>query len=676
MTSTDAHPPARRSRRVLVIAFVLAVLLAVATAVTWSVVAANDRSKAARVGDDGLSMSVADTRISAPAGVAPEGTTVTAAATTADVSAAVFGAATPLHEGVEISLEGGVQPQKPVQMEFRIPADVPVPDEDTIFVLAYSDGQENPDILPARWDPELRTVSTTVTHFSTVQTVSVDQNDLIEGFTAEMGKAFASRTEQPACYGKDPLDGDGLIVVTPFANDAVWPCVSLEGDTLVLELHNNAPLIWTAVSDPKGFSGTPNASTIAGSFTMMVHPMIETSRAMDQHLLLQEETARIEYDLSELPVTGRLDAMPALMLASIAVGAAVSIAPDGIKWLELLEAAECLGAVAKVIVEDSSPMEVLQASVTCVGAVAGTAVGQVFALLMEHPTSLNGAITGAIGEVTGDTHIPFEVKLNVPATASRLADGSSYLWEVPSSGGMLSAYPSGDGVDSLVVSDGAAELWASSTSQWVGCNGDTSRTRYRLDGEYTALAATAALRTGTPEGLTARFEFEVDGEPVHTSSVTNGAIGDPFNLDLTGADELVVTASTSDECTDEKTGYGVLRATVTGGAAEDVDTSELVGSWAGTVEQGNRTYGIEAELTANDGVLSGKVSYPELECSGTWSQERIEGGAVVLAEEISAGAGLRCAREVEVRLYRTSAGATVKLLAKSGTTATAKVTRE
>lgn len=149
MTAPASSSARRRSRRTVVLVLVLVVALMAAVAVMWSAAAVSDREKSARVDAEGFEISIAGARISAPAGVAPEGTTITAAATTADVSGDVFGAAAAVHEGVEISWEGGAQPQQPVQPEFGIPEDVAVADEDPVVVLAYSHGQEVPEILAA-----------------------------------------------------------------------------------------------------------------------------------------------------------------------------------------------------------------------------------------------------------------------------------------------------------------------------------------------------------------------------------------------------------------------------------------------------------------------------------------------------------------------------------------------
>lgn len=673
MTTTASSTSLRRPRRLIALVFVLVVALSVAGAVAWSVVAANDDDKTARVGGDGVSLSVAGTRISAPAGVAPEGAQLRAAATPMDVSEVAWGGATALRDGVEITLEGDAQPQQPVQLQFTIPEDVRVPDDAVVVAVNDSPQMDKPQLLPAQWDPDTRTVTTTTEHFSKIGPAFLEAKKVLDGIGHAVHKMVTSGTDQPACFGHDPLGGPGQIVVKTQDTHAAWPCLTMEGDELVLELQNNSPLIWEIYAKPDPASATPVANSSAGILTASLFPVLKNSNS--DGVMLQQESAKLTYNVEDLPAHVSLDGMPAMMLVGILATVADEFMPPG--WTEIITGAECLNDVADSILNDN--MEDLSViTLKCFSLAAGEGGGIIITMLTAAPAALYGSIYGAAGEVIDGNTASYDVELNVPATASRLEEGKRYLWEVASSGGMLTPRPSGQGVDELIVNDGRASLWASGTSQWVGCDGDTARTRYHLDGDYTALAATPALRAGTPEGLTARFDFEVDGQQVHTATVTTGTIGTPFDLDLLGADELTVTATTSDKCTLEKTGYGVLRATVTEASGEDVDIAALTGTWSGTVEQhsnGYDSYDIEVELTEEDDELKGAVRYPQLNCGGTWTQDELRGGAVVLKERITDNTDERCARTVEVWLSPTAEGAEVRLRAPSGQTADATITR-
>lgn len=677
MTVSTSRPARRRSRRTVVLVFVLVVVLAVVTAVTWSVVAASDPTGSAQVDDDGFSMSVADTRISAPAGVAPVGTAVTAESATMDVSAVAWGGATSLGEGVDVTLEGDAQPQQPVHLEFQIPEDVQVPDGDVVLVVAAGAESDRPELLDARWDPENREVITTTDHFSKFQPILVNAQRATEGFGRELDKVIRSTTDAPACFGKDPLEGDGEIVVSPINDDAVWPCLHLDGEKLTLEMQNNSSLAWVYASDPEVTPSTPTASTAAGIVTAALHPYLEGGRA--QAIVLPKEGGSVEYDVSDLPIQASLDASPGMMLLSALVTTLQTMMPPGVEWAHAVTKAECMAGIAKTVVDGSSPADVTVTVLNCFGGVVGGGAGRITTMMTGGPGALYGMVHGALGEIWNNgNYVPFEIELNVPAAASRLGPGERHLWEVGSSSGMLSANPSGEGVDSLILDNGVPHLWAAATSQWVGCDAEQARTEYNLDGDYTRLSATPGVRTGTPDGLTARFEFEVDGEVVHTASVTAGLIGEPFELDLTGAEELVVTAATDDECTNEDLAYGTLRATVTeSGPDGDVDISSFIGSWSGPVDQGSRDYDLEVELTDNDGVLKAEVYYPQLRCRGTWTQQGQEHGVLLMFEEITEDPEETCAPEVEIVLDPTAAGLDVRLdpLTSRSSGGTATITR-
>lgn len=657
MAAPVSSPIRRRSRRTVVMVFVLVVFLTAAAAVTWSVLAVNDdRNKTTRVDDDGFSMSVADVRISAPAGVAEPGTQVTAAAATKDVSGAVYGAATALHDGVDISLEGGGQPQRPVQLEFDISKDVSVPDEESVFVLAYSDGQEVPDILPAQWDPTARTVTATTEHFSQIKPVRVDVGKLMEGFKAELEKVVRMTTDQPECFGEDPLAGESSIVVTAIEDQIAWPCLQLEGDKLTLLMQSNSPVTWEFSSDPAVDPLTPTAYTAAGVITAALHPYIEGGR--EQGILMPKETMRVEYRLADLPVRGDLDAVPAMMLVHLLATTLQAMIPDGVQWAEKVARAECLASIADVVMDDSGPANTIVTVLSCFGSVAGAGPGQITTMITTAPGALYGMVSGGLGEIVHGNDVAFEVHLDVPAESRTAASGQVHLWNLERRTGRSS----GDEVDSWILQDGAAQLHPSSTSQWVGCNGAVEDTVYKLEGDYTRLTTHAALRQGTPSGMTARFEFMVDDQLVRTLHAVAGTAGEPLNIDLTGAEELTVTAATSDRCSDERLAYGtLLNATLTEEVAMPLgDVGDLAGAWEGEYTQPRSSLSDGTEMTLNltlDGdAFSGEVSYPQIRCSGTWTEQSRTETSIVFAEKITENETGRCVDVDEITVERSPEG--------------------
>ncbi len=97
-----------------------------------------------------------------------------------------------------------------------------------------------------------------------------------------------------------------------------------------------------------------------------------------------------------------------------------------------------------------------------------------------------------------------------------------------------------------------------STTQWVGCSGDTAETVYRLDGAYRTLSFAFGLRDHTPDGLTAQIRITGDGRELAATSVTVGSVLSRAELDVAGVDQLTVSVRTDDRCTISSVAYGAF----------------------------------------------------------------------------------------------------------------------
>lgn len=126
---------------------------------------------------------------------------------------------------------------------------------------------------------------------------------------------------------------------------------------------------------------------------------------------------------------------------------------------------------------------------------------------------------------------------------------ASFLFQVPNDG----RRNSGTATDAEV----AGQTWENSTTMWVGCGWD-NKTVYQLDGKYSTLTATPALRTGTPGSLDAVMKILVDGKTAHGQTLSTPAAGAPFTIDVTGAKTMEISATTEDECGASDLAYGAL----------------------------------------------------------------------------------------------------------------------
>ena len=571
MTTLTAHYPRRRRYRTIVLIFVLVVLLAIAAAVTCSLIAADERSNSARVDEDGFSMSMANARISAPGGVAADGTVIKAESASVDVAEVAWGSATALRDGLRITLEDGAQPQRPVQLQFTIPDDIQIPEDDAVFVIADSPAFQRPELLETQWDPETRTVTATTDHFSDFVPVVIEAGKAAAGFATALHRIITLKTNQPSCYGQDPLEGKANIVVSKIPRNPVWPCLSLDDGKLTVELQSKSALIWKLTSVPQPAAATPNATTGAGLLVARAH---NNSRSDDKEsLVLPNETASIDYSVADMPISVHLDAAPGLMILNTTGMAASEILPTD--WAALVASAECSNDFSELIDDDTAYDDVYLTGLSCISSAVGGSAGVILSLIADAPGALYGSFYGGISSLVGEDSKELTIELDVPAEARTTAPGQMPLFEVDRRIGGRS----GDKTDSWVLENGAAKLHPSSTTQWVGCDGTVEETAYRLDGNYTRLTTTAALREGTPEGMRASFEFLVDDVSVYVAAVTAGSAGKAVDLDLTGAENLTIRAATSDECTPESLAYGaLLKATVTlNEVGTGVDTGGLLG---------------------------------------------------------------------------------------------------
>jgi hypothetical protein len=91
------------------------------------------------------------------------------------------------------------------------------------------------------------------------------------------------------------------------------------------------------------------------------------------------------------------------------------------------------------------------------------------------------------------------------------------------------------------------------------------------------------------------------------------------------------------------------------------DNSGLVGSWKGPVTGDQDGYDIVLQLQETGGVLSAKVSYPQLECSGTWTELERKDNLIRFTEKIDHDPKKTCVKTLTSRLTRTATGLHVYL---------------
>jgi pimeloyl-ACP methyl ester carboxylesterase len=91
------------------------------------------------------------------------------------------------------------------------------------------------------------------------------------------------------------------------------------------------------------------------------------------------------------------------------------------------------------------------------------------------------------------------------------------------------------------------------------------------------------------------------------------------------------------------------------------DLNTLSGRWEGPVYGAQRGYDLVLDLSHRNGTLSGVVDYPQLTCSGTWTQTDRTGTLARFEERIDKDLSNRCVKRVDVTLTRTDDGLHVRI---------------
>ena len=71
--------------------------------------------------------------------------------------------------------------------------------------------------------------------------------------------------------------------------------------------------------------------------------------------------------------------------------------------------------------------------------------------------------------------------------------------------------------------------------------------------------------------------------------------------------------------------------------------ADITGSWEGTLQQkGLKPFEVQATIRSPEDIRQSTVHYTEIDCSGTWTVERVRGDTVSFLESIDRGEGGEC----------------------------------
>ena len=276
------------------------------------------RTARATVGADGFSLALAGISVSAPAGVAPEGTTVTARLLDDAPSSAplprVPGAAGP---GIDVDL-GGRQPDEPVTIvfptehEYGAVDDAELSEDDLVpLVLTRPGGGDDVHLEPATYDPAAETLTVTVTHLTDFWEWPGKVRDFA---AAVIASAITGETAQPSCDAQPVEEPSGRQILLGMPTPRMtWGCMELSGGDVTVTLTNTVPSPLKAQSTRNGTRSTQGTLSPAEAVTIAV---VEKLPDYDRHagLLTQRTQMTYRYPLASLPASITLTAEPAAYL--------------------------------------------------------------------------------------------------------------------------------------------------------------------------------------------------------------------------------------------------------------------------------------------------------------------------------------------------------------------------
>ena len=499
----------------------------------------------AKVHDAGFRLELAGgVEVTAPSGVAPPGTRVTAKVIDPRIPQS-HSFVTAIGPAVDIQLAGGTRPETPITIDFPIPENIAI-DPNRLFVLGESaDPDRAADFVESSWNASTRTITATTDHLSWYAVTTVEPEELTVQFTRWVAESFSgNRTSKPDCVDA-PTTSGAYVLADPWPT-AAWVCATERAGRVTLTLESNSGLVFVISTDPEGTFDHLAATSTAGIATALVAMRMQDADLLNgDGVLLAGESTSITYDAPYEPVQLRLTAAPGLSQVAVLSMGVSMLLPE--KWASALNWGECgfdgLGSLS------GRSNGAVDAVLSCLAAPDNTA-SQLLGLLTTGPQLIGAELDGIRREVQGTNVERFTVYLVADDARSSLPQGARWLFDVPSRG----TSTSGD-EEIATLSSGAS--YPFSTNQWVGCD-VIAETRFALNGRWSQLDIGLALQSHTPSWLSAQFAIAADGRPIYSTTITPSAMSPRQQLDVRGVEELTVTATTSSECTSASKGYGTL----------------------------------------------------------------------------------------------------------------------
>lgn len=381
-----------------------------------------------QVGPTAATADLGDVLVSFPEGVAAQ---VTQAAITVDHNAASDAPAGSklVSPVVRVSLDGGQQPVKPVQITIRLSdasLTAAVSSGQSLLVAAAVSADGTESFTQGSLDTAARTFTFTTDHFSDFKVLGFDVGDAWQQVRTALMEGLGLEIPSPECVDQPAtVNGTRYRVVS---TAQTYLCVSESGGNLVVTAYPATAMPFRITSDPAATAVTEptkvsvtNAGLIAFARALALIDRKGIAAAFDG------ARARLTFAGAPSAVHLSLEQNPGLLLMAIlaktldVMGIATVEKLQQVEWVQCLSDAHTTSSqFVKAGVDGKTVGSTVQAFLTCAGTVGGlTPWGRVLlAALTAAPTFLVTSVLGIVNQLSGQAS--YEVLLDVTAPKARI----------------------------------------------------------------------------------------------------------------------------------------------------------------------------------------------------------------------------------------------------------------
>jgi hypothetical protein len=367
--------------------------------------------------ENGLDMELGSVRVSAPAGVAATGTSVSLSTSAEPPPSEADKFSSAVGEPVRLVLEDGQQPQQPVTIVFDLSGTelaAGVSPESPLAVLSRSEESGGVELMPAEWDAQAQTLTVVTEHLSWFWPIQLDISKLIQPMIDTLNTTLGLRYPAPSCFGERLEVGSDIYTIEPVPGEVVWPCLTHTNGQIVLELHANSPLPWRASTTPSVPGDAPITLSASGLATAAIYRQLYVRYASKESIVVPGGSTSFRFDPANPPSSVSVETEALIYLvAVVAWGGETAFNLLGVKipLLKSIAALDCLAGVvetAKAVKTDSKHrlQHIVSSTFNClqlaVGEIADKVGKKAAAFVATVLISSVGLIVAGIQNIVGE----------------------------------------------------------------------------------------------------------------------------------------------------------------------------------------------------------------------------------------------------------------------------------